>query len=290
MNGLLILNKPAGVTSRFVVDCVAARVPRVRIGHAGTLDPLATGVLVLCLGSATRLIEYVQRMSKTYLATIQLGATSDTDDAEGVITEVASARPVSLDDLQTALRCFQGVIQQVPPAYSAARVDGRRAHDLARKGQSVELAPRPVRIDQIELLRYAYPQLEIRVECGKGTYIRSLARDLGQHLGCGGYITALQRTRIGPFHCSAAIPLEIAPDQFRSCLLPPHAALAELPSLELPEEQLRRLRHGQRLVLPRGTAQEDGEIVVRNAAGEPLAIAVWDSLRCELTPHKVLQR
>src|SRR5436305_291397 len=178
MDGLLVIDKPGGVTSRDAVNRVQRWFPRrTKIGHTGTLDPLATGVLVLCIGSATRLTEYVQRMGKTYLTQLLLGATSDTNDADGTLTPVAGVSAPDAATVAVAVAGFVGVIQQVPPAYSAAKVTGRRAYDLARGGEEVTLAPRPVRIDGIDILSYAFPRLELEVRCGKGTYIRSLARD-----------------------------------------------------------------------------------------------------------------
>jgi tRNA pseudouridine55 synthase len=174
---LLVIDKPAGMTSRAVVDHAQRWFPpRTRLGHTGTLDPLATGVLVLCVGAATRLAEYIQRMPKTYRAGIALGARSDTDDADGHITPVPDATPPGRAELVETLRGFVGTLDQVPPAFSAAHVDGRRAYDLARRGAEVSLTPRPVTIHVIDLERYEYPHLELNVACGKGTYIRSLAR------------------------------------------------------------------------------------------------------------------
>src|SRR5262245_17587642 len=192
LNGLLVLDKPAGLTSRDAVDRAQRWLPRgVKVGHAGTLDPLATGVLVLCLGSATRLVEYVQRMGKTYRSVFRLGGTSDSDDADGAITPVEGAKDPGRDAVAAALAAFVGQLTQVPPAYSAAKVAGRRSYDLARGGESVDLKPRTVEVYGIDLLRYAWPEAEVEVRCGKGTYIRSLARDLGRQLGCGGYVQTL---------------------------------------------------------------------------------------------------
>ena len=182
--GLLILDKPVGITSRAAVDRALGWFPRgTRGGHAGTLDPAATGVLVLCLGTATRLAEYVQRMEKAYLANLRLGARSDTDDAEGVITIDAAAKPPSAETVASGLQHFIGEIQQVPPAFSAAKVDGRRAYDLARRGREVALTPRKVQVFQLRIHNYQYPTLEIEVHCGKGTYIRSLGATWGSVSG-----------------------------------------------------------------------------------------------------------
>src|SRR5688572_19173855 len=197
-DGLLVLDKPAGLTSREGVDRALRWFPRgTRVGHTGTLDPLATGVLVLCVGVATRLTEYVQAMGKTYFTTVRLGARSDTDDADGTVTPVEGARPPGREELERCLGGFVGEIEQVPPAYSAAKVSGARAYDLARRGREVSLAARRVRVDGIDLLRYDYPEADLEVRCGKGTYVRSLARDLGERLGCGGLVQVLRRTRVG---------------------------------------------------------------------------------------------
>jgi tRNA pseudouridine55 synthase len=247
LHGLLVIDKPGGLTSRDVVDRVQPRFPpRTRIGHTGTLDPLATGVLVLCVGAATRLTEYVQQMEKVYEICIQLGARSDTDDADGVIAmQNQIGEPPERRVIERHLQGFLGETEQVPPIYSAARVGGRRAYDLARRGREVDLKPRKVTIHAIEVLAYDYPSLELRVGCGKGTYMRSLARDLGDQLGCGAYVAALRRTRIGPFTATDALSLEIDGALARTRLLPLEAAVAELPRLELPAGELLRLRQGQ---------------------------------------------
>src|SRR5262245_4373344 len=187
MNGLLVIDKPSGMTSRDVVNRVQKWFPRkTKIGHTGTLDPLATGVLVVCVGQATRLADYVQAMGKSYSSRFRLGATSTTDDADGDVTEAPSAKVATREEIEEALEAFVGNVEQVPPAVSALKVDGQRAHDLVRKGKDVQLAARTVRIDAIRVIAYEWPFLEVEVDCGKGTYIRSIARDLGAALGCGG--------------------------------------------------------------------------------------------------------
>ena len=191
LRGILNVNKPSGPTSRDVVNRVARILRRVKVGHAGTLDPLASGVLIVCIGSATRLIEFVQRMPKTYRTVIRLGARSDTLDADGRVTEVEQPRIPDEGEVRRAVACQVGEISQVPPDYSALKVQGRRAHDLARSGQAVDLAPRTVRIDRIELVAYSWPRLELEIDCGGGTYIRSIARDVGEALGCGGLVEVL---------------------------------------------------------------------------------------------------
>ena len=283
-DGLLVIDKPSGITSRDAVNRAQGWFPRkTRIGHTGTLDPLATGVLVLCVGMATRLSEYVQRMPKVYRAGVLFGATSDTDDAEGTITPTPEAKVPTREQLEQSLASFVGNIEQVPPAYSAAKVTGRRAYDLARKGEEVALAPRTVTIHAIDIVRYAHPRLDIVVRCGKGTYIRSLARDLGQRLGCGGYITSLRRQQVGCFHENAAIPLDTAPLAARQRLLPVAHAVAELPRIILAEPEVQRLLHGQRIAAPSTTAIE---AAVFDEAGRLIAVAeVVDGM---MRPIKVL--
>jgi tRNA pseudouridine55 synthase len=245
-HGLLVLDKPAGLTSREAVDRAQRWFPKgTRIGHTGTLDPLATGVLVLTVGAATRLAEYVQRMEKAYRTTIHLGATSNSDDCEGTIVPTNAAQPPDRAAVDRVVGEFIGEIDQVPPAFSAVNVTGQRAYRLARRGQPVSLAPRRVCIHAIDVLAYEYPQLELEVRCGKGTYIRSLARDIGQRLGCGGYVEALRRTRIGTFRIEDALMLESDAGMARRKLLPMETALAEFPRLSLKTEDAVRFSQGQ---------------------------------------------
>jgi tRNA pseudouridine55 synthase len=289
-HGLLVLDKPRGITSRDAVDRAGRWFPRgTRLGHTGTLDPLATGVLVLCAGRATRLTEYVQRMGKTYRAGLLLGATSDTDDADGTVTPVSGARPPRQEAVLQALEQLTGDIDQVPPAHSATKVAGRRAYDLARQGEDVALRPRRVSIYGITLLNYEYPRLELEVRCGKGTYIRSLARDLGRHLGCGALVETLRRTRVGPFTEADAVPLETEPAAARVRLLPVAAAVAELPRVVLAAPDLARLAQGQSVPLAPVNAPADAdEAAVFDAAGNLAAIAVIDRAQGLLRPAKVL--
>jgi tRNA pseudouridine55 synthase len=244
MNGLLVIDKPAGMTSRDVVNRLQKWFPRkTKIGHTGTLDPLATGVLVICVGAATRLADYVQAMSKTYVSRFRFGATSTTDDADGEVTEMPNAVPPTRERIETALAPFVGTIEQTPPAVSALKVEGRRAHDLVRKGEEVRLAPRSVRIDAIRVTGYEWPWLDVEVDCGKGTYIRSIARDLGAKLGVGGLVQTLRRTRIGPFTAEEGIGLDADPTQVK--LHPIAMAVQQLPRLDVSSEDTVRLARGQ---------------------------------------------
>lgn len=229
-SGLLVIDKPLRRTSMDVCRIVRRRLinagapKRVKVGHGGTLDPLATGLLVILVGKATRLCETIMAGAKTYETDIDLSAFTTTDDAEGQRTEVPVEHSPTLSAVYAACAGFVGVIQQTPPAYSAMKIGGRRAYDLARRGEDVRLQPRPVRIDAIHVLEYAYPRLRLRIDCGKGTYIRSLARDLGTALGTGGTLAALRRTRVGRFTIDQAITVDRVPDRLTAAdLLPMHS-------------------------------------------------------------------
>lgn len=293
-HGFLVVDKPAGVTSRAVVDAAQRWFPPgTRIGHTGTLDPLATGVLVLCVGVATRLTEYVQEMKKTYRAGLLLGARSTTDDADGSIEPVAVEQPPERSQVATCLQEFLGEIEQVPPAHSAARVSGRRAYDLARQGQKVPLMPRRVRVDALDLLTYEYPRLELIVQCGKGTYIRSLARDLGDRLGCGALVAQLRRTHVGRFDAADGLSLDIDLARARTSLLPLSAAVAELPHVTLRPDDVRRLRQGKAVRLGdssllHGLSAAGGDVAVLDHADVLVAVAAVNRAEQTLQPKKVL--
>lgn len=230
MFGFLNLYKPEGLTSRDVVNRVYRLVKPAKCGHAGTLDPMATGVLLVCVGPATRLISWLQDRPKTYVAQFILGQTSDTDDSTGIVTSHDLQVPVSLEAIQTALLEQTGLITQVPPAFSAVHVSGQRAYDLARRGEQVDLQPRQVQVDRIEVLRFDWPVLELRIECGSGTYIRSIARDLGRTLGCGALMSRLERTSIGEFSSQNALSLEdLTPQVLREHLQPAASIVSHVP-------------------------------------------------------------
>ena len=289
-DGLLVVDKPPGMTSRAALDRAQRWFPRgTRMGHTGTLDPLATGVLVLCIGSATRLAEYVQNMRKTYRTTIRLGAHSDTDDADGRIISVDDAEPPDRATVSATVVEFVGERDQVPPSFSAAKVSGRRAYDLARMGTDVVLSARRVRVYGITVLRYAYPELELEVECGKGTYIRSLARDLGERLGCGGYVQALCRMRVGPFGVEEGITLEMDPALARSRMLPVDAALTELPRVVLSAGDAHCLAQGREVTTSAAVAGAvPVEVAVFDESSRLLAVGCYDPARHRLRPEKVL--
>jgi tRNA pseudouridine55 synthase len=217
--GVLLIDKQQGFTSMDVCAIVRARLrragapKRIKVGHAGTLDPMATGLLVILIGKATRLCDQFMASQKRYEATIDLSRHSTTDDAEGDLTPAAVAHVPSEQEVRPAAAAFVGVIQQRPPQFSAMSVGGKRAYDLAREGKHVELAARPVRIDEFVIRSFAWPLLEVTITCGKGTYIRSIARDLGAALKTGGLLTALRRTRSGQFDVSQAHRLDQLPEQ-----------------------------------------------------------------------------
>jgi tRNA pseudouridine55 synthase len=288
-HGLLNVDKPAGLTSRDVVNRVQSLLPRkTRIGHAGTLDPLATGVLIVCVGAATRLVEYIQRMDKEYLAEFTLGAASDTDDALGQITPTPPVPPIpDQRAIESALRTFVGEILQTPPQFSAAKRDGRRAYKLARRGEEFSLSAKPVQIHAIELLGFQFPELRLRIHCGKGTYIRSIARDLGAVLGCGGYVRSLRRTRIGPFLAQNALQLDhLAADTLP--FLPLEQALSDLPRISLQADLALRFCQGQKLsglTGPAGAGFTTVEVVVTDAGNRLLGIGHWSE--GTLSPAKV---
>lgn len=244
--GVLNIDKPLRLTSHDVVSQVRRVGHMRRVGHAGTLDPLATGVLLIFLGRATRLIEYVAEQRKTYETTIHLGLETDTYDADGT---VVATRPVAVSaaDVSAALHAFRGDIAQVPPMYSALKKDGQPLYKLARRGIEVARPARPVTIYELDLLSCELPQVRLRVVCSAGTYIRSLAHDLGQTLGCGGHVTALRRTAIGPFTVGEATPLAaLNPETLPHYLLPGDVAVRHLPQMTLSAEEAAHLRQGRR--------------------------------------------
>jgi tRNA pseudouridine55 synthase len=270
MFGLLNLDKPADVTSRDVVNRVQRLVKPHKVGHCGTLDPLATGVLVIALGPATRLVEYVQRMPKTYRGTFLLGRTSDTEDVEGQVVELPAPPIPTCEQLQAAIPQFLGTIQQTPPAFSALKVAGKRSYDLARRGQAAEHQPRPVEIHSLDIVRYAYPELELLIRCGSGTYVRSLGRDLARAVGTEAVMSALRREAIGPFSIGDSQPAgELTLATIEARLQPPILALCEMPRMELSTDDQRRLAQGQSLAR---SMREVNEIAAITSDGRLAAI------------------
>jgi tRNA pseudouridine55 synthase len=256
VNGWLIFDKPQGMTSTRAVSRLKRLYDATKAGHAGTLDPLATGILPIAFGEATKTVPFVMDGIKAYRFTVRFGAETDTDDAEGKIVETSDRRPTR-EEIEDALSRFTGEITQVPPRYSALKVEGARAYDLARDEEAFELAPRTVVIERLDLIDHPDPDhCMLEAECGKGTYVRALARDLGRALQCLGHVEALRRTRVGSFREEDAVTLEAAeavaaegPDALRGLLRPVETALHDLPALNLSSSDAARLRQGQAVLL-----------------------------------------
>jgi tRNA pseudouridine55 synthase len=270
LNGILNIAKPAGMTSHDVVDRVRQISGQRRVGHAGTLDPSATGVLVVCLGQATRVAEYLMASDKIYQAQIRLGVSTDTHDAEGEVTATAEV-DVHKEEVRSALTSFIGSIQQVPPMYSALKREGVPLYKLARRGVTVEREPRSVQVHGIELLDWNPPLLTIQVECSPGTYIRALARDLGQKLGCGAHLQSLTRLASGHFTLEKAInPDELAEAftqrNWQEFIHPLDEALLDFEAMVVDAQTEKRIRHGQQVQGPdspglRRAYSQQGELI-----------------------------
>lgn len=271
MFGFLNINKPAGWTSRDVVNRVQRFVRPAKAGHAGTLDPLATGVLPVAVGPATRLIEHLQQHRKRYEASFLLGRTSPSDDTETEVKALADSTQPTLADLEALLPQFAGRIQQTPPAFSAVKVAGQRAYAIARRGENVALEARTVEIHSLVIKHFQYPELRLSIECGSGTYVRSLGRDLAQAAGTAAVMNALVRTAVGPFGLEEAIPLEsLTTEQVIEHLQPASVAVSHLPQLLLTETQVRELESGRPIQL--SYPVDDGEYAALTEAGQLVAV------------------
>lgn len=285
--GVLLVDKPEGPTSHDVVGQLRKSAGLRRVGHAGTLDPFASGLLLVLLGYATRLSEYFLGMDKEYEATVHLGMETTSHDRDGeVVADSWGWKGLKNEDLESSLAGLRGKISQKPPAYSAKKVRGEPAHRRIRRGERVELSPVAVEIHRLELLDVELPRLRLGIRCSSGTYIRALARDLGHSLGVGAHLTELRRTALGPFPVASAAPLEdlTDPDRVRARLLAPAVALAHLPSLEVGPEEAARIRQGQFLSLPRGEIPEKTPVRVL-LDGHLLAVGAREGN--ELKPRKV---
>ncbi|MBI4762687.1 MAG: tRNA pseudouridine(55) synthase TruB [Chloroflexota bacterium] len=252
ISGVLVVDKPVGMTSHDVVQAIRNGTGLRRAGHTGTLDPRASGVLVILVGPAVRLSEYVSASDKRYQAIIRLGAKTDTFDADGKFTQ--SNQPINITEQQfeEVLKTFIGEIEQTPPPYSAVKVQGRKAYEMARKGEEVDLAPRKITVHHLEVLEWAPPEVVIDVHCSSGTYVRSLANDLGEKLGCGAYLVGLRRTKSGRFSLRDAVPLRKLQEAFQAgnwyqYLIPAAEALADWPAIELNPDEVEGVRHGHRV-------------------------------------------
>jgi len=280
MNGVLVINKPQGWTSHDVVNKARRILQEKQIGHTGTLDPLATGVLVLCVGKATKIVRYLEADDKEYTAELKLGSTTDTQDADGKVLETREYSPPSIDQVRDVMNCFLGSIQQRPPAYSALKVNGVPSYRLARKGTIQEHKARPVTIYDIRLIEYADPIVRFTVQCSKGTYVRTLCADTGDRLGMGAHLVSLIRTRAGHFQLEKALTLEqigelAASGAAEKALIPLNDALNGFSAVTIDESNSRRIAHGNAISLPEGPALEtpNGPIRVLGQDGQLLAIA-----------------
>ena len=286
-SGLLLVDKPAGPTSHDVVGMIRKAAGTKRVGHTGTLDPFASGLLLLLLGSATRLSEYLLGMDKEYDATVRLGAETTTHDPEGeTVSESEGWRDLGRDRVEAALKTLTGVLLQKPPSYSAKKVRGESAHKRVRRGEAVELEPVEVTVRRLHLREMSLPELRVEVECSSGTYIRALARDLGRALGVGAHLTTLRRTAVGPHEVESALPpcALSNPESIRENLAAPAAALGHFPALEVEKEDAAKLRHGQFLPIPDGLSLGEGPMRVL-LHGDLVAVAARQGHK--LRPQKV---
>ncbi|HEX8220956.1 MAG TPA: tRNA pseudouridine(55) synthase TruB [Chloroflexia bacterium] len=292
MDGIFNIDKAPGMTSHDVVARVRRITRQRKAGHAGTLDPMATGVLPVVLGKATRLVEYLADADKAYRAVVMLGATSDTYDREGTLTPTLDALMPGREQVEEALARFRGEIEQVPPMHSAIKVGGVKLYELARAGVEVERQARRVTIKTLELEVFDPPALQIFVECSKGTYIRSLAYDLGEALRTGAYLQDLTRTRHGPFNIEGAITLEgleaaMQEGTWEEALYPPEHILKGWHTHTATAEEELAIRHGKTLPLLAPVAGEREMLAAQTAAGELLAVLYWDEERGVWQPKKV---
>jgi len=278
ISGWINLDKPAGISSNDALSVIKKALNFPKIGHAGTLDPLASGVLPIALGEGTKLVPYMMDDDKTYIFTVTWGEQRATDDAEGDIIATSSVRPTA-EQIKSALPEFTGTINQIPPAFSAIKVDGKRAYDLARAGEEVDLKPRPVQIYELELTETTADTATFRCVCGKGTYVRSLARDLAEKLGTKGYISRLIRDQVGPFFGKNAISLDFFRETsdkatLESIVLPVEAVLDDVPVVPLTDSEATRIGNGNKITL---IARPDVERLVKaglNPAARMLELAL----------------
>ncbi|HZW04001.1 MAG TPA: tRNA pseudouridine(55) synthase TruB, partial [Anaerolineaceae bacterium] len=289
ISGVLVVDKPVGLTSHEVVQTIRKGTNIRRAGHTGTLDPRASGVLVVLIGPAVRLSEYVSASDKRYQAVIQLGETTDTYDADGRIIKSTPVDGITEEEFQEKLQTFVGEIEQVPPPYSAVKIKGRKAYEMAREGEEVELEPRTIRVYSLDLLEWAPPEAVIDVYCSSGTYVRSLANDLGEALGVGAHLIGLRRTKSGRFTLRDAVPLRKLREAFEDgnwyqYLIPAAEALSDWPSVELTPDEVEEIRHGHRIKVE----EKVGELARGiNEQGELIALMEFVPELNEWQPKKV---
>jgi tRNA pseudouridine55 synthase len=289
VSGVLVVDKPIGLTSHDVVQIIRRGTGIRRAGHTGTLDPRASGVLVVLIGPAVRLSEYVSASDKRYQATIQLGRSTDTYDSEGTVTKATPVEHISEDQFDEILQSYVGEIEQVPPPYSAVKVKGKKAYEMARKGKPVDLEPRIINVFNLEILEWAPPEVVIDVYCSSGTYVRSLANDLGDSLGTGAHLIGLRRTKSGQFTLRDAVPLRRLKESFDAgdwyqFLIPAAEALGDWPMIELNPDEVEMVRHGHRI-----PAELDVQEWVRGLSqqGDLVALLENDPETNEWQPRKV---
>jgi tRNA pseudouridine55 synthase len=282
ISGVLVVDKPVGMTSHDVVQVIRNGTSLRRAGHTGTLDPRASGVLVILVGPAVRLSEYVSASDKRYQAIIRLGSTTDTFDADGRFTR--SNVPVNVTEAQfeEVLKSFIGEIEQTPPPYSAVKVQGRKAYEMARQGEEVDLTPRKIQVHHLEVLEWAPPEVVVDVHCSSGTYVRSLANDLGEKLGCGAYLVGLRRTKSGRFSLRDAVPLRklqesITAGNWYQYLIPAAEALGDWPAVELSPDEVEAVRHGHRVKVK----EDNTEAKVRGVSTQGELVALMELATAE---------
>lgn len=290
IDGILNINKQTGMTSHDVVAKVRKLLKQKRVGHAGTLDPAASGVLPICVGQGTRVAEYLSESGKAYTADILFGVVTDTYDAEGSVVRTASAENLSLDEIEQVLPSFLGPQMQMPPLYSAIKLQGQPAYKRMRAGEEITLEPRPIIITQLDILAWQQPKLTLAIECSKGTYIRSLAYDLGEHLACGAHLVGLVRTRSGPFALSDSISLDqlaeaVENGTVEQYLHPSDSVLQHYPAILLDDVTTERVLHGNSFPYNIETKVEFARVYDANERF--VAIAEWDVEREMWQPTKV---
>jgi tRNA pseudouridine55 synthase len=282
VNGWIILDKGVGMTSTHAVAVVKRSLSAKKAGHAGTLDPLASGILPIALGEATKTVPFIMDGRKSYVFTVAWGEETNTDDAEGDVVGRTELLPDPAT-IEALLPRFTGSVEQVPPRFSAIKIQGERAYDLARDGEAVELQARTVEIDRLSLVHHEGNRSVLEADCGKGTYVRAIARDLGRALGCLGHIAALRRTRVGPFCESDAVTVDdVATDP--TALRPVEAALSDIPAVPVSRDMAGRLMRGQSIILRGREAPVSGKVY---ATCSGILVAVGDVERGELVPHRV---
>ena len=286
VNGWIILDKPYAMTSTQAVSRLKYLYNAKKAGHAGTLDPLASGILPIAFGEGTKTVPFVQDGEKSYRFTVRWGAETTTDDLEGAVTKTSDVRPEP-DEIVAQLPDFIGEISQVPPAFSAIKVEGERAYDLARAGETVELAARTISVHDLRLVSSTVDEAIIEADCGKGTYVRAIARDLGRALGCLGHVSALRRTCVGPFSEADAVDLDVLtnePETRARSLLSVEAGLLQVPCVVVDSTSAARLRRGQSIILRGRDAPVDG-VVYASCGGVPVAFG--EVARGEMQPSRV---